>query len=115
MRVGHARASTLDQSPELQLLALTAPGCGRIFGEKAPGDRAEQGDSSEAVRPALGGFRMDIPALDRTVLQPSSPPLASDRDRLSPHPIIKIGQEPDAYQASDSGTAGSAARPAPLQ
>ena len=56
---------------------------------------AEQGDSSAAVRLAFGGFRTVNLPLDRAVLSPSSPLLASDRGRLTgPHPIIKIGQEP---------------------
>jgi DNA invertase Pin-like site-specific DNA recombinase len=40
MRVGYARVSTLDQSPELQFQALTAAGCEKVYGEKASGDRA---------------------------------------------------------------------------
>jgi hypothetical protein len=57
---------------------------------------AEHGDSSAAVRLAFGGFRTVNLPLDRAVLSPSSPLLASDRGRLTgPHPIIKIGQEPE--------------------
>lgn len=44
MRVGYARVSTLDQSPELQFQALSAAGCEKVFGEKAPGDRADRPD-----------------------------------------------------------------------
>jgi hypothetical protein len=60
------------------------------------GPAAERGDSSAAVRLAFGGFRTVNLPLDRAVLSPSSPLLASDRGRLTgPHPIIKIGQEPE--------------------
>jgi hypothetical protein len=49
-----------------------------------------------AVRLAFGGFRTVNPPLDRAVLSPLSPLLASDRGRLTgSHPIIKIGQEPE--------------------
>src|SRR3954468_6873198 len=53
------------------------------------------GDSGTAIRLASGDFRRSIrPRLGR-LLQPASPPLASDRGWLTgPTPIIKIGQEP---------------------
>jgi hypothetical protein len=60
------------------------------------GPVAEQGDYSAAVRLAFGDFRTVNLLLDRPVLSPSLPLLASDRGRLTgPHPIIKFGQEPN--------------------
>lgn len=55
MRVGYARVSTLDQSPELQLQALSAAGCEKVFGEKVSGDRADRPELKHVLDDVLRG------------------------------------------------------------
>jgi len=49
MLVGYARVSTLDQKPALQIDALKAAGCTRIFTEKASGTQRERPEFSAAL------------------------------------------------------------------
>jgi DNA invertase Pin-like site-specific DNA recombinase len=65
MLVGYARVSTQDQNPDLQLDALAAAGCERVFVEKASGaqrDRPELKAALDYVRP---GDSLVVWKLDR--------------------------------------------------
>jgi len=62
MLVGYARVSTADQNPQLQLDALIAAGCGKVFVEKASGakiNRAELTAALEYMRPGDITQRVD--------------------------------------------------------
>lgn len=72
MRIGYARVSSQDQNPDLQLDALRAAGCKRIFVETASGaqrDRPELAAALDYLRPGdtLVIWRMD--RLARSVKQ----------------------------------------------
>jgi len=60
MRIGYARVSSVDQNLELQLDALEADGCGRIFQDKLSG--------AQAQRPGLGGALDHLRAGDTLVV-----------------------------------------------
>jgi len=53
MRVGYARVSTSDQSPELQLDALQRAGCEKILTEKASGAKADRPELAHVLRDVL--------------------------------------------------------------
>jgi len=66
MRIGSARASTLDQNPELQLEKLREAGCERIVVEKASGARADRPELTRLLRDMLReGDTLVIWKLDR--------------------------------------------------
>lgn len=63
--IGYARISTADQDPALQLDALSAAGCSRIFSDQASGkldDRPELGRCLDHLRP---GDTLTVWRLDR--------------------------------------------------
>ncbi len=65
MLVGYARVSTQDQTPTLQLDALRAAGCGRIFVETASGAQRERPELKAALDYMREGDTLAVWKLDR--------------------------------------------------
>ncbi len=66
MRVGYARVSTTDQSPDLQLEALRRVGCERVFTERASGARDDRPELARIVDDVLrAGDTLVVWKLDR--------------------------------------------------
>lgn len=53
MRVGYARISTADQSPELQLEALRHADCEKVFTETVSGAKADRPELAHVLRDVL--------------------------------------------------------------
>ena len=65
MLIGYARVSTLDQNPKLQLDALKAAGCGKIFVETASGAQRDRPELVAALAYAREGDSICVWRLDR--------------------------------------------------
>jgi DNA invertase Pin-like site-specific DNA recombinase len=65
MLIGYARVSTQDQNPELQLDALQAAGCEKIFVEKASGAQRERPELKAALAYMRAGDTLVVWKLDR--------------------------------------------------
>jgi len=63
--VGYARVSTQDQKPELQLDALTAAGCEKVFEEKASGAQRDRPQLQAAIDYMRAGDTLVVWKLDR--------------------------------------------------
>jgi DNA invertase Pin-like site-specific DNA recombinase len=63
--VGYARVSTLDQNPTLQVDALTAAGCRRIFEDRASGARTDRPGLRQALDYVREGDVLVVWKLDR--------------------------------------------------
>jgi len=65
MLVGYARVSTLDQNLDLQLDALRAASCARIFTDRTSGARADRPGLCDALAYAREGDLLVVWKLDR--------------------------------------------------
>ncbi|MFW5454075.1 recombinase family protein [Thioalkalivibrio sulfidiphilus] len=65
MLIGYARVSTQDQDPSLQLDALQAAGCDRVFTEKASGAQRDRPELLAAVDFMRPGDTLIVWRLDR--------------------------------------------------
>jgi DNA invertase Pin-like site-specific DNA recombinase len=63
--IGYARVSTLDQDPTLQLDALAAAGCAKVFEDRASGARADRPGLRQAFDYAREGDVLIVWKLDR--------------------------------------------------
>ncbi len=63
--VGYARVSTLDQDLSLQLDALAAAGCGKVFEDRASGTRADRAGLRAALDYVRDGEVLVVWKLDR--------------------------------------------------
>jgi DNA invertase Pin-like site-specific DNA recombinase len=86
MRVGYARVSTADQSPELQLGALRHAGCEKLFTETASGAQADWPELARVLRDVLRqGDVLVVWKLDR--LARSLKKLIATAEELEEHGI----------------------------
>jgi len=69
--LGYARVSTIDQDPALQLDALTAAGCQRIYTDRASGTLTARPQLDLLLDHALAGDTVCVWRLDRHVSRPS--------------------------------------------
>ena len=65
MLIGYARVSTGDQTTDLQLDALSAVGCGRIYRETASGARTDRPELQAAIEYMREGDALVVWRLDR--------------------------------------------------
>jgi DNA invertase Pin-like site-specific DNA recombinase len=63
--VGYARVSTLDQDPALQLDALAAAGCSKVFGDRASGAKTDRTGLQAALSYVRDGDVLVVWRLDR--------------------------------------------------
>ena len=65
MKTGYARVSTDDQNPGLQLAALQAAGCGKIYTDKATGANVKRPELAKCLKALVAGDMLVVWKLDR--------------------------------------------------
>ena len=65
MKIGYARVSTEDQNPDLQITALNAAGCERIFTDKATGTNVKRPELIKCLKALKEGDTLAVWKLDR--------------------------------------------------
>jgi DNA invertase Pin-like site-specific DNA recombinase len=65
VRIGYARVSTLEQDPALQLAALEAAGCARVYQEHISSAKAERPELARALDHLRDGDTLVVWRLDR--------------------------------------------------
>ena len=65
MKIGYARVSTYDQSTNMQMDALRASGCEKIFSEKVSGSKADRPELLKVLEYARSGDTIVVWKLDR--------------------------------------------------
>ena len=65
MKIGYARISTVEQNVELQVDALKAAGCEKLFQDVASGAKSDRQGLAEAIEYARSGDVLTVWKLDR--------------------------------------------------